>query len=294
MTLKDVFLLGRASNLPTVWTNALTGLTLAGLAIPGDDGSAITLAFVILAMSLFYTGGMYLNDAFDAQYDADNRPERPIPAGRVNRRTVYSAGYTMLGMGLFAVLLAASRNPASGLIWAGAACLLLTATIIFYDWHHKENPLSPLVMGLCRGLVYVTAGLCVTDQIHTDVLLAGLVVLSYLIGLTYLAKQEDLGQVTALWPLVLLAAPVAFGIARTHSEPLVLFLLIALAAWVAFCVVLVTRGGACVALAVANLIAGIALCDAIFLALAGAEMLSLLAAACFLLTLALQRILPAT
>ena len=32
--------------------------------------------------------------------------------------------------------------------------------IVLYNWHHKANPLSPFVMGLCRMLVYTTCGLC--------------------------------------------------------------------------------------------------------------------------------------
>ena len=39
---------------------------------------------VLLAMSLFYVGGMYLNDYFDRAIDARERPERPIPAGDIS------------------------------------------------------------------------------------------------------------------------------------------------------------------------------------------------------------------
>ena len=53
--------LGRVSNLPTVWTNALAGMVLAGQ--PSVSGFLI----VGLALTLFYTGGMWLNDAFDAE-----------------------------------------------------------------------------------------------------------------------------------------------------------------------------------------------------------------------------------
>ena len=36
--------------------------------------------------------------------------------------------------------------------------------IVLYDRHHKDNPLSPLLMGLCRVLVYVTAALAVAHD----------------------------------------------------------------------------------------------------------------------------------
>ena len=71
--------LGRVSNLPTVWTNVLAGIVLAGG--PLEPG---TLAALVVALSLFYVGGMYLNDAFDRTIDARERPERPIPSGLIS------------------------------------------------------------------------------------------------------------------------------------------------------------------------------------------------------------------
>ncbi|HEX2137225.1 MAG TPA: prenyltransferase, partial [Microvirga sp.] len=52
--------LGRVSNLPTVWTNVA-----AATAIAGGDPLSGRAASVFAAMTLFYLGGMYLNDAFD-------------------------------------------------------------------------------------------------------------------------------------------------------------------------------------------------------------------------------------
>ena len=294
MTLKDALLLGRISNLPTVWANALTGLYLAGFEFSANGGGFFKPALAVLAMSLFYVGGMYLNDAFDASIDAKARPERPIPSGRVDRRIVFYAGYGLLGSGILATLLAALSQPAVDVFWPGMSGLALAAVIIFYDWHHKSNPLGPFVMGVCRALVYVTAALCVTLVLPTNVLLAAGIVFCYLIGLSFVAKQESLGQVRTLWPLILLAAPLAFGSLHAIGQPWVIMFTILLLAWVAFCVRLIVRGGPLIALAVANLIAGIALCDAILLAAAGATELLLIAAGCFVLTLALQCAVPGT
>lgn len=294
MTLKDALLLGRVSNLPTVWTNALTGLFLAGFDFSANSGGILKLAFVILAMSLFYVGGMYLNDAFDAGFDAKARAERPIPSGAVDRRTVFIAGYALLGGGLLATLLAALSIPAVDFIGAGMSGVALVAAIIFYDWRHKSNPLSPFIMAVCRALVYVTAGLCVTLALPPSVLLAASIVFCYLIGLSTAAKQETLGRLGTLWPLLPLAAPVAFGSFYAVGQPWVILFTVLLSVWVAFCVWLIMRGGSLIPLAVANLIAGIALCDAVLLAVAGAAELSFLAVGGFVLTLGLQRVVPGT
>ena len=68
MKLKTALRLGRVSNLPTVWTNVLVGAALGGAswASWGDWGRVV---LVLLAMSAAYVGGMFLNDAYDAEID---------------------------------------------------------------------------------------------------------------------------------------------------------------------------------------------------------------------------------
>ena len=68
MTPSVALRLGRVSNLPTVWTNALAGVALAG-ASPWQ-WAVLPAA---LGLSLAYLGGMYLNDAFDSAIDARER-----------------------------------------------------------------------------------------------------------------------------------------------------------------------------------------------------------------------------
>ena len=121
MTADVALRLGRVSNLPTVWTNALAGVVLAGGVL--GVGEAVRLG---IALSLFYVGGMYLNDAFDHAVDARERPTRPIPSGAVSARTVYLAGAAMLVLG-WAMLGAVSETrlgPLLGLA-LGAAIVVL-------------------------------------------------------------------------------------------------------------------------------------------------------------------------
>src|SRR6185295_9438522 len=85
--------LGRVSNLPTVWTNVLAGTVLAA-----DTVQGWRFAVVLLAMSLLYVGGMYLNDYFDRAIDAAERPSRPIPAGEISAAAVAAFGFGTLGV----------------------------------------------------------------------------------------------------------------------------------------------------------------------------------------------------
>src|SRR5262249_34347295 len=178
--------LGRVSNLPTVWTNVVAGTTLAGGAPPGR------VALLAVAFSLFYTGGMYLNDAFDRAIDARERRERPIPSGRIGAARVFVLGFGMLGGAVLVVAVAARASAAEDGLLAVVSGVVLAGVITLYDAWHKENPLSPLLMGLCRVLVYVTAALAVAGRIPGPVAGGALVLLAYLVGLTYVAQQHNL------------------------------------------------------------------------------------------------------
>src|SRR3954468_13064323 len=93
--LRTLLKLGRISNLPTVWTNVLTGMVLSTGVLEGWR-----VAVVMLAMSLLYVAGMYLNDYFDRIIDACERPQRPIPAGEISAATVAILGWGLLSFGV--------------------------------------------------------------------------------------------------------------------------------------------------------------------------------------------------
>jgi len=290
MKLAVALKLGRVSNLPTVWSNVLTGMALAGTA--AVDWRLLSL---IIALSLLYVGGMFLNDAFDHGFDAKARPERPIPSGQVSAAQVHASGFGMMAVAL--ALLA----------WVGYGCepftqwrpvaagFALVAAIVYYNWHHKNNPLSPLVMGICRMLVYLTAALAVTAVIPRQVSVAAVVLLCYLIGLTYAAKKEHLGRLENVWPLAFLAVPLIYGIHLARPQPGVAVPLVLLAAWALYALWLLRRRKpGDVPRAVVSLIAGISLLDAMLLTGAGQFLFAWLAVAAFVITLALQRWISGT
>ena len=282
--------LGRVSNLPTVWSNVLAGMTLAS-----GSASDPRLPLLLVALSLSYVAGMYLNDWFDRDIDSKQRPERPIPAGQVRASTVFSAGMAMLAASV--VLLAwAGFGFTGGTGWRPlAAGLALAAAIVFYDWRHKRNPLSPVVMGLCRLLVYIVAGYAVIESPPAQLWWAAVLLLCYLIGLTYVAKQETLDAVRNWWPLGLLALPVLYAALVGASSGLSALLFVAFTAWVIFALhFLWRRRPGDVPRAVVSLIAGICLLDAVFIAAFGSAMVAGIAVGAFVITLALQRLVSGT
>jgi len=288
MTPTTAMRLGRVSNLPTVWTNVLAGIAMAGVT-PWQWATLPAAAGVSLA----YLGGMYLNDAFDRGIDARERPSRPIPSGAVSANTVFAAGFALL-LGAVAVLLAAAHGFGEPPEAAVLAMLALGAAVVTYNWHHRDNPLSPLAMGACRLLAYLAAGLAAAAALTGPLLGAAMVSLCYLLGLTYAAKGERPGAARRVWPLLFLAAPLAYGVMLADSAAGWAVLLL-LSVWTGAAVWLLRRRRpGDVGRAVVALIAGIALLDALFLTVAGWPGAALLALGCFCATLVLQRWISGT
>jgi 4-hydroxybenzoate polyprenyltransferase len=158
----------RISNLPTVWSNVVHGMSvglLVAIVLPiereygqsppigfADLGRLLDQGFLLLVgMSLLYSGGMVLNDICDVAIDRNERPGRPIPSGRVARPT--------------------AATVAVGLLLAGWACSLvympsvavwtavLVAAIVAYNLLHRLRWLGLLLMAGCRGLVVWIAAL---------------------------------------------------------------------------------------------------------------------------------------
>lgn len=285
--------LGRVSNLPTVFSNVL-----CGAALTGERLRPLPLALAVLAGTLFYVGGMFLNDAFDAEIDAKERPERPIPSGRAERSTVLGIGFGMLAAG--EALLAVSAL--SGL--AGSAALLMlagwaTATaVIVYDRWHKGLAWSPAVMGLCRAGLYVVGAASVASDVEYGVGLAAFTLFLYVVGLTHVARFENASAVGRIWPSVLVFSPVALAllqpIARVHAgKPMLLVALVSIG-WSLYALRFAREGGRSIGRAVVSLIAGISLVDAVFAASREGLVLAAASVGCFLLTLGGQRAIRGT
>ena len=274
--------LGRVSNLPTVTTNVLAGIVLAGA-----QPSVARVVVVCVAMSLMYVAGMFLNDAFDRDIDRVERPDRPIPAGHVTALAVFQAGFGMLAAGILAITVLALTT---GVGWSAVACVLVLALlIVLYDAKHKQNPIAPLVMGMCRAAVYVTAAYAVSCDLSHDVLVGAGTLVAYLIGLTYIARAENLKDIGQVWPLGFLAVPF-FVMRPTDGPSLAIYVLLVLV--VAYALLLIKfkqiRG------AVTTLIAGICVLDALVIARDGRTWLALVAIGAWFLTRWLHRRVPGT
>jgi 4-hydroxybenzoate polyprenyltransferase len=170
----------RPANLVTAAADVLAGFGLAGLnrwqALPWLVGATVCL----------YAGGVALNDVFDANLDARERPERPIPSGRLSRRSATFGGAALMLVGIG---LATAASPLSGLI-AG----LIAALAIAYDgWAKPRRWLGPLFMAGCRGLNLLLGLSVIPALVLTPRSTVALISVAYVAAITFASHGELIG-----------------------------------------------------------------------------------------------------
>ncbi len=279
--LGTLLVLGRISNLPTVWSNCLAAWLL--------NGGGSWLAFLLLSggATLLYLGGMFLNDAFDATFDREFRRERPIPAGQIAAWDVWWSGGLLVFFGWLCLFLLSNT--------VGLLALLLVAAIIFYDAVHKRTEVAPFLMALCRFLLYVVAGAATFHNVSEPVLWHGLALAAYIVGLSFLARTESGPGKPALWPLLFLIAPLGANVWVNPSRTVFSWLAaVVLVVWLFRCLRgCFSRSQVNVGRVVSGLLAGIVWvdCSAVAQLTPGA---ALAFGGFFLLALLLQKKIPAT
>ena len=281
-SLRTLLVLGRVSNLPTVWSNCLAAWWLGG----ADNSER--LPFLFVGATFLYIGGMFLNDAMDAEFDRERRKERPIPSGAISLEAVWRWGLTWLALG------------GGCLIWLGAVTgglgVLLILSIVLYDAVHKRISFGPVLMGICRFLLYLVAASAATNGVTGRSIWCGLALVAYIIGLSFFAKEESTHGPLRYWPAFLMAAPIVLALIMDNGDyrqaGLLLSAVLGLWSIRALRQTLWSEEPQ-IGVTVSWLLAGIVFVD--WLAAADApRLLSGVFIALFLVALILQRIVPAT
>jgi len=275
--------LGRVSNLPTVWSNCLAGWLLGGA------GSGWRFMALCLGATCLYLGGMFLNDAFDLEFDREFRRERPIPSGRITLDEVWRWGFGWLGAGTVILVLLGQTT--------GALTAILLLCIVLYDAIHKHVGLSPLLMATCRFFLYLVAASAAGRGVTGLAVWSAFALAAYVVGLSYLARQESTRGALNSWPCSLLVAPIVLALlvnVNEYRHP-ALLLCAMLGLWIVRCVrhaFLISEPN--IGRAVGGLLAGIVLVDLLAVAGGGSAWTSCAFVAFFVGALLCQRIVPAT
>src|SRR6185503_10340114 len=117
-----------------------------------------------------------------------------------------------------------------------------------------------------RAMVYVLGALAVTSVLSPPVWWGVALLMSYIVGLSYLARQEAQDGLTRFWPVIFLAAPLVYGMVQ-HPAPAYLIVYAVFALWVCDAVWrMLGQKRANIREGVSALIAGISLLDGMLIA----------------------------
>jgi 4-hydroxybenzoate polyprenyltransferase len=214
----------RPPNVATALADVLAGYAVARL------GNHAALPWLLVSTAALYAGGVVLNDFFDRDLDGVERPERPIPSGRVTPQSAAALGAGLLAIGVVSASLATRA--------AGLVALVTAACVLLYDmWGKRQIVVGPLNMGLCRGLNLLLGVAAVPAALVSWWFLACLPIL-YITAVTALSRGEVHGATrrVAAFALISLGAVLAglLGLALTVGQgpgAVAAVVLIVLLAW---------------------------------------------------------------
>lgn len=255
----------RVPNLPSVLSNTLTGMLLAGVLYESGDLSRLSPAPLIAAVCLYLSGNLF-NDWADRAWDSVHRPERALPSA-LFRPSHYLLGGILFTLSAWAC--SALASPA-----ALGVSIAITGFVTLYTWSHKRSAWSVIPMALCRALLPVLGFSATTTHWHRVEWLyvpCGML-LAYLIMLSLRARAESkasahpkttaITRIGFLVPSAILATQWCrpdFGMAGW------MLLLVAAAPYLIWTGLAITRFRSPLPRQVSALLAGIPLLDAMFL-----------------------------
>ncbi|MEH2290598.1 UbiA-like protein EboC [Nostoc sp.] len=197
----------RPANIVTAWADILVGFAASGSGIiftqliNGEVTFAILipLAWLLLATTGLYGGGIVFNDVFDSELDAKERPNRAIPSGRVSRQNAILLGSILFAIGIIAAFQVS--------LLSAAIAIFITLSCLLYNSLAKHHPFfGPLNMGLCRGS-NLLLGVSAVPEIIGERWYLALIPVLYIAAITAISQGEVHGgkKITGVLALLLIA-----------------------------------------------------------------------------------------
>lgn len=192
----------RPANIITAWADILLGYGAAG-AVTTNELNFVVLGWLILATTGLYGGGVVFNDVCDAELDAVERPERPLPSGRASMSGAISLGIGLIGTGIAAAAMVSSLSA--------ILATIVGITALLYDKYGKhQTVLGPLNMGACRG-GNLLLGVSAVPEAVSDRWYLALIPIIYIAAITAISQGEVYGgkKITGIIAIALIGLVIA-------------------------------------------------------------------------------------
>jgi hypothetical protein len=185
--------LTRPANVITAIADIWAGFAIAGAwdymatdYVYGEGRFWLNLLWLSLSTIGLYAGGVAFNDVADAELDAIERPERPIPSGRVSKSAAFAMSSILL---IFGVLCAFQVNNTAGIL-----AIAVAACAVFYDyWGKHQQIFGPINMGLCRS-GNLLLGVSVAPEVLEKLWPLAAIPLIFVAAITMISRGEVHGK----------------------------------------------------------------------------------------------------
>lgn len=175
----------RPANLLTAVADILAGIAVAGYLTTHFSSyleGMLPLVCLCLATLGLYGGGVVFNDVMDANLDAVERPERPIPSGIISRTQGIILGVYLLLVGILAAFTVSMQS--------GILAISIALSALVYDrWGKHQDFWGPLNMGLCRGL-NLLLGISILPEVLHNFWWLSAVPIIYIAAITMISRGE--------------------------------------------------------------------------------------------------------
>ena len=139
------FQLFRIPNVFTVPPDIIVGFLAVSIYLGSSIGYSTSDLVTLIFSSIFlYIGGLVLNDLFDIKVDRLERPNRPLPSGKIRKGKAVQITVLLFSLGL--VLASLVNSTAFGI------SLLLIVGIVGYNYKIKNGYFRPYLMAAIRAL----------------------------------------------------------------------------------------------------------------------------------------------
>ena len=173
--------LTRPANIVTAIADILAGVAISGFFLQSTQDYSPIFWLVLSTIGL-YGGGVVMNDVFDAELDAVERPERPIPGGLITKTQAAALGLMLLAGGVACAFRVS--------VFSGALAFTIAMAAIVYDkWSKHSSFWGPLNMGICRGL-NLLLGLSIVSEQALEYWFLAIVPIIYIAAITMISQGE--------------------------------------------------------------------------------------------------------
>lgn len=186
--------LTRPANVVTAVADIWAGFAIAGgwtyMISDWELGAGVfwqKLAWLSLSTVGLYAGGVAFNDVFDAELDATERPERPIPSGRVSKSSAAIMSSLLLILG---VLAASQVNFIASVI----AFIVAVLAVIYDYWGKHQFYFGHINMGMCRAGNLLLGISVAPELIQSPMIIIGFIPLVYVAAITLISRGEVHGK----------------------------------------------------------------------------------------------------